>query len=189
MKKLLFAFMMAVVLGGCAAAMQRNADDLNAQMTKRLKSDPALAIIATKIPLDGVDKATIAQMADTSYANEEEKKALLVLDAIQNEYTDRFLKEVASSGHPVGYAINQEFFSAAKNILLSLYQGKITFGESVQQSKKAYEIQVQMVSRLNAYSADQARRAFGEALTSYQASQPIRTNCTSFGGSTNCVTR
>lgn len=147
----------------------------------------------------------LQQLLDTSHITAEQRQALFVTHPKVVACREKFLNELVAI-EPGQVEIIVAEYSAAENELVSLIQGKLTWGEYMQHLKVLNDDTRQRLleegQRMNArlqqsHEAELARRqaaaqAFAQYMQTQQAinaaSRPVITNCTSAGDTATCVT-
>lgn len=148
-----------------------------------------------RVKLRKAEEYTLVQLSDSSFPDALDKEAILALDRILTPMASEAMQLFNTKGAPGNNTIVQQYLGASKDNLLSLYQGAITFGEFNRTAKKLYEIQMELVGKLQAASDQQANAAWANSLKSmgdsYQARQraTVNTNCITYGSNVSCTSR
>ncbi len=193
--KTLFSILLAIALGGCAGVQQRELDELAAKRDAMVMSDSLIQRLAGKVTFKKGEAYTLAQLSDNSQPDALQKEAILAWDQVQTVYETDAVRLLDSKGVPGNSAIAHQYVGASKDNRLALYQGIISFCEFNRTQKKLYEIQMQLLGKLNAANAQQANAAWADALKSmgdsFQSRQrsTVNTNCYSYGNSISCSSR
>ena len=193
--KNLIAVLLAIAMTACAGVQQRDVDELAAKRDALVMSDPLIQRLAGKVTFKRGEAYTLAQQSDNSLPDASQKEAILAWDQIQTVYETDAVRLLESRGAPGISAIAQQYVGASKDNRLDLYQRIISFGEFNRTQKKLYEMQIQLIGKLNAANAQQANAAWADAHKSmgdsFQSRQrsTVNTNCYSFGNSISCSSR
>ncbi len=193
---MLLTFLIAF-LSGCGVIAQRQNDadikKLNQIVIDEIAAEPKMKLLEGKIALPPKTDWTLAQLADTSYPDAAQKDALSVYDGIATRNNARVKDFLANE--PAMLPIMNDYMNETQNNRLALYQGKITFGEYNQYSKKLFEVRQNLLANLSRITQEQQRQAWANAMNSMSESfqraatnRPINTNCYSNGSYTNCTT-
>lgn len=195
LRQLVLSIAILLSLVGCAGVQQREVDELEAKRYSTLMSDPSIQRLVGKVTLQKSDDYTLKMLSDDSFPDALQKESVLALDRIASAYGQEFIQLLETKGAPGNSTIVRQYFGASKDNRLALYQGAISFGEFNRTQKKLYEIQMQLIGKINAANAQQARAAWDDALKSmgdsFQARQrsTVNTNCYSYGNSVSCTSR
>lgn len=213
---------LAALLSGCVPQQEQlrqeylkelsGARSVCAEKLKTTDIDP----IRNKLTIETGQDASLAMLTDNSFASDEEKVSIAVLDTIHNDCTGLVI-EVLKKYLPSDYsALAQEFLHRTRHNKYELYSNKISFGQynmanqsanlalaktiSELDSKYQEVIQRQQaaVAQQQAAQSQQLMNALGAMYMINQAAQPrytapaprmpMRTNCNTYGVSTNCTT-
>jgi hypothetical protein len=166
---------------------------------------PEYSVVRPHRPFNLSD-ATIQQMTDTSYVTDSETQALTTTYPKYKNCHNAFLNEL-SQATPSVVPIITNYYTKSDDTLLALIQKKITWGVYIQTLKDMapqYQADINAeYQRINQglYQEQEAemaqRRAAALALSQYlqnqqminTLNQPVITNCTQSGYSTNCVSQ
>jgi hypothetical protein len=180
---------------GCAGVSQQEADELVAKWEAKIDADPLVKRLEGKVRLRKAEEYTLTQLSDNTFPDASDKEAILAWDRILTPMASEATQLFNTKGAPGNNTIVQQYLGASKDNLLSLYQGAISFGEFNRTAKRLYEIQMELVGKLQAASAQQANTAWANSLKSmgdsYQARQrqTVNTNCYALGNSVSCTSR
>ena len=123
----------AALIGGVAVVdnpeTYRTLSEQQGVCISKLENDPELAIISKKVALSKGDSPPIMMLADESKATEQEKAAIISWGDKRDKCNN--LIKIATSFYPLDKRnyIFSEFADSANQLLLSLYKGKLTYGE------------------------------------------------------------
>lgn len=93
-----------------------------------MKKDPSLQVIAGKIALGGSAAQSFSHLTNTSKPTETEKKAISIYaDNLKKCFTEQ--DKLNINYPPPILAVNHSSFSAVQNLLASLYNGNLTYGD------------------------------------------------------------
>lgn len=194
-RPILLAIVVLASLFGCAGVQQREVDEITSKHEAMMASDSLVMRLEGKVRLRATEELTLMQLSDDSFPDASQKESILAWDRNRTQQESETLRLFDAKGIPGNSAIVRQFYGASKGNRLALYQGAISFGEFNRTQKKLFEIQMQLIGKLNAANAQQARAAWNDALKSmddsFQARQrsTVNTNCYSYGNSVSCTSR
>jgi hypothetical protein len=95
-----------------------------------VKKNPSLQIIADKVGLGGVQDQTFTMLSNSNLATESERKAIGLYGDLCQKCNSQIEKYTQQLGWPTSLtALNKATNSAGSNILIALYEAKMTYGE------------------------------------------------------------
>jgi len=193
---------MAIVimaLCGCGTvtqlAAERKADGINAKYAKLFSQKESINRLRTKILIPPEQNRTLEQLSDNSFPSEPEKIAISDYDRILTAYEAEFLSLMEADAIKAEVPIARDFVAASRHNRLELFRGLISYGQYNRNAKALRDTLDKLLSQVAQMTDEQRRQAWANAFTSFSAAQAqgqrsiIRTNCTTYGDSTNCVSR
>lgn len=179
-----FSLLITILLTGCAIVESPAANEAKNKYAANIAAEPKMKFLEGKVMLPPHEDLTLEQLADTTYPDASQKEAILAWDRIRMEYEASVMKLRSLS-------LMIEYYNAAKNLRLALYQGNITFGEFNRKLKNAYDNVKQKIEEHN----DKVRADVSKGLmtrTPDENPQPTHrsthTDCQTLGNQVSCTT-
>jgi hypothetical protein len=113
--------------------------------TNRLSVDPRFAQIARKLPLNGTDAVSFSMLANTTVPTPRERQELAAFFDEHDECWSASESRLRTQWPPEIFALVLESQSAAKDIGVDLYNGKITYGRA---NKRIEDLRTSATERL-----------------------------------------
>lgn len=214
--KATIAVLLAVgILAGCQTATQQRANHISTvlkQNTAQVKacvteaySSPQAAAIRLRRPIDPAD-ASLEQLNSSDFASPDEIKALYALHGQIQPCRKASLENLVTVV-PTVVPIMSAGYQEGDTALLALINKQMTWGQYLQdQQHEENEIKAKLIAEWNRVQGEmqrsyqtemQQRQAAAQAMANYLQNQqminainkPVYTNCSTFGNTTNCMTR
>lgn len=96
----------------------------------QLKTNPSLSIISTKLALGGIQDQTFSMLTNQDFPTEEEKIAISLYGDLKKhcyDLSNKYNTEIGVAAFII--AVDNTTISNLDNILVMLYQGKLTYGD------------------------------------------------------------
>ena len=132
--------------------------------TDDLKRNPSLQIIATKIALGGADEESFSMLADQTKPSSAEKPAIALYGDLKKKCFQRWIGTVGKAGWPAPIiSIYNTSSSSLDNLLLSLFNGSVTYGEFTKLRKELIDARTAAITKASAELDSKAADAQAKA--------------------------
>ncbi len=147
---------------------------------KQIENHPQLNIIANKVALSGPNKQTFSMLTNTSKPTEAEKVAISIYANLAKNCLNEHSK---GHTHPAYKLVNSSAGIAWENLLVTLYNGDLTYGEFAKAFKeisylnKSALVEIDKEFRTNAANANaRAEQIAIQRQNAFAAMQNARAN-------------